>query len=333
MTRDHVSHAHSDHDHTDHHNDDTDHAGHAHGGGHSHSHSNAPASFGRAFAIGITLNTIIVVAELVFGYLAHSLSLISDGVHNFTDIIGLLLAWGGAWLAARQPTARYTYGFRRASILAALGNAALLLVVTGGILIEALHRFQNPEPIATGTVMAVAALGIVVNGATALMFMSGRKDDLNIKGAFLHMMGDAGVSLGVVLGAAVTYLTGWYALDPLISIAIALAVLWSSWGLARDSINLALDAIPREIDHEEVRAFLQGLPGVSDVHDLHIWAMSTTETALTVHLVRPGAGLDDRMLHDACHQLDLRFRIRHATLQIEAGDTEFTCRLAPANVI
>jgi cobalt-zinc-cadmium efflux system protein len=333
MTRDQVSHAHSDHDRTDHHHDDTDHGGHAHGGGHGHRHSHAPARFDRAFAIGITLNTIIVVAELVFGYLAHSLSLISDGVHNFTDVIGLLLAWGGAWLAARQPTARYTYGFRRASILAALGNAALLLVVTGGILIEALHRFQNPEPIATGIVMAVAALGIVVNGATALMFMSGRKDDLNIKGAFLHMMGDAGVSVGVVLAAALTSLTGWYVVDPLISVAIALVVLWSSWGLARDSVNLALDAIPREISHEEVRAFLQALPGVSDVHDLHIWAMSTTETALTAHLVRPGAGLDDRMLHEACHQLDLRFKIRHATLQIEAGDSDLACRLAPANVI
>ncbi|PWT85413.1 MAG: cation transporter [Proteobacteria bacterium] len=331
MPRDHVGHQHSDHVHSKHHDDDPDHAGHGHGGGHNHGH--AAADFGRAFAIGVTLNILIVVAELVFGYLANSLSLISDGIHNFTDVIGLLLAWGGAWLAARQPTARYTYGFRRASILAALGNAALLLVVTGGLLIEALHRFQNPEPIATGTVMAVAALGILVNGATALMFMSGRKDDLNVKGAFLHMIGDAGVSFGVVLAAALTSLTGWYVLDPLISVAIAVVVLWSGWGLARDSINLALDAIPREIDHEEVRVFLQGLPGVSEVHDLHIWAMSTTETALTAHLVRPGAGLDDRMLQEACHQLDLRFKIRHATLQIEAGDTELACRLAPANVI
>jgi cobalt-zinc-cadmium efflux system protein len=333
MARDHVSHEHTDRDHSDHHQDDPNHAGRDHDGGHGHTHSHAPANFDRAFAIGVALNMVIVLAELVFGYLANSLSLISDGIHNFTDVIGLLLAWGGAWLAARQPTARYTYGFRRASILAALSNAALLLVVTGGLLIEALHRFQNPEPIATGTVMAVAALGIVVNGATALMFMSGRKDDLNIKGAFLHMMGDAGVSFGVVLGAAVTLLTGWLVVDPLITVAIALVVLWSSWGLARDSVNLALDAIPREINHEDVQSFLQSLPGVSEVHDLHIWAMSTTETALTAHLVRPGAGLDDRMLQEACHQLDMRFKIRHATLQIEAGDTELACRLAPANVI
>jgi cation diffusion facilitator family transporter len=193
----------------DHHEHDHDH--HA---GHDHGHSHAPTSFGRVFAIGVTLNLVIVAAELVFGYLANSLSLISDAAHNFTDVVGLLLAWGGAWLAARQPTARYTYGFRRASILAALGNAALLLIATGGILIEALHRFQDPQPVATGTVMAVATLGILVNGATAVMFMSGRKDDLNIKGAFLHMVGDAGISVGVVIGAALVSVTGWLWLDP-----------------------------------------------------------------------------------------------------------------------
>jgi cobalt-zinc-cadmium efflux system protein len=269
----------------------------------------------------------------VFGYLANSLALIADSAHNFTDVVGLLLAWGGAWLAARRPTKRYTYGFRRASILAALGNAALLLVATGGILIEAWHRFQDPEPVATGIVMAVAGLGIVVNGATALLFMSGRNDDLNIKGAFLHMVGDAGISLGVVVGAALTAFSGWLWLDPTISVAIAVAVLWSTWGLARDSVNLALDAIPREIDHDAVAGYLQTLPGVREVHDLHIWAMSTTETALTAHLVRPGAGLDDRMLHEACRQLELRFNIKHATLQIEAGDTELVCRLAPAETV
>src|SRR5215467_11321004 len=304
-----------------------------HHAGHGHGHSHGPASYGRAFAIGVTLNLLIVAAELVFGYLANSLSLISDAAHNFTDVIGLLLAWGGAWLAARQPTARYTYGFRRASILAALGNAALLLVATGGILIEAFHRFQNPEPIATGTVMAVAALGILINGATAVMFMSGRKDDLNIKGAFLHMVGDAGVSLGVVLGAALLSATGWLWLDPAISVVIALAILLSSWGLARDSVNLALDAIPREINHEAVQSYLRSLPGVSEVHDLHIWAMSTTETALTAHLVRPGAGLDDRLLYDTARELARRFGIGHATLQIEAGDTELRCHLAPAHVV
>jgi cobalt-zinc-cadmium efflux system protein len=209
----------------------------------------------------------------------------------------------------------------------------LLLIATGGILIEALHRFQDPQPVATGTVMAVATLGILVNGATAVMFMSGRKDDLNIKGAFLHMVGDAGISVGVVIGAALVSVTGWLWLDPAISVAIALAVLWSSWGLARDSVNLALDAIPRGIDHEAVQAYLRDLPGVSEVHDLHIWAMSTTETALTAHLVRPGAGLDDQMLHETCRQLELRFKIKHATLQIEAGNTELVCRLAPAHIV
>src|SRR5262245_60420719 len=301
--------------------------------GHDHGHSHVPANFDRAFAIGVTLNLAIVAAELVFGYLANSLALIADAAHNFTDVVGLLFAWGGAWLAGRRPTKRYTYGFRRATILAALGNAALLLVATGGILIEALHRFENPQPVATGVVIGVASLGIIVNGATALMFMSGRNDDLNIKGAFLHMVGDAGISLGVVVGAALTAVTGWLWLDPAISIAIAVAVLWSTWGLARDSINLALDAIPREINHDAVATDLQKLPGVREVHDLHIWAISTTETALTAHLVRPGAGLDDRMLHEVCRELELRFNIKHATLQIEAGDTELVCRLAPAETL
>src|SRR5262249_22769502 len=220
-----------------------DHHAHDYPAGHDNGHSHAPARFDRAFAIGVTLNMLIIAAELVFGYLANSLSLISDAAHNFTDVIGLLLAWGGAWLAARQPTARRTYGFRRASILAAVGNAALLLVATGGILIEAAHRFQNPEPIATGTVMAVAALGIVVNGATALMFMSGRKDDLNIKGAFLHMVGDTGISLSVVVGAALVAATGWLWLDPAISVVIALAIMWSHWALARGSLTITLSAL------------------------------------------------------------------------------------------
>jgi cobalt-zinc-cadmium efflux system protein len=309
-----------------------DHHEHDHHAGHDHGHSHAPTSFGRAFAIGVTLNLVIVAAELVFGYLANSLSLISDAAHNFTDVVGLLLAWGGAWLAARQPTARYTYGFRRASILAALGNAALLLIATGGILIEALHRFQDPQPVATGTVMAVATLGILVNGATAVMFMSGRKDDLNIKGAFLHMVGDAGISVGVVIGAALVSVTGWLWLDPAISVAIALAVLWSSWGLARDSVNLRLTQSAR--DRSRGGASLLAWPaGCGEVHDLHIWAMSTTETALTAHLVRPGAGLDDQMLHETCRQLELRFKIKHATLQIEAGNTELVCRLAPAHIV
>jgi cobalt-zinc-cadmium efflux system protein len=327
MTHEHHAHDRAEHDHAGH-----DHTGHDHAG-HDHGHGHAPAKFDRAFAIGVTLNLIIVVTQLVFGYLANSLALISDGAHNFTDVIGLLLAWGGVWLAARQPTARYTYGFRRASILAAIGNAALLLVATGGILIEAAHRFETPQPIATGTVMAVAALGILVNGATALMFMSGREDDLNIKGAFLHMVGDAGISIGVVLAAALVALTGWLWLDPAISIAIAIAVLWSTWGLAKDSINLALDAIPRNINRNDVQAYLGSLPGVSEVHDLHIWAMSTTETALTAHLVRPGARLDDRLLYETCRQLEVRFQIKHATLQIEAGDTELECRLAPADSV
>jgi cobalt-zinc-cadmium efflux system protein len=310
-----------------------DHHAHDHGRHGAHDHRPAINDFGRAFEIGVTLNLLIVLAQFVFGYVANSLALITDSVHNLSDVVGLLLAWGAAWLGQHGPTKRHTYGYRRASILAALGNAALLLLATGGIIVEAVRRFHDAVPIASGIVISVAALGILVNGATALMFMRGRRDDLNIKGAFLHMAADAGISLGVVVGAALTIWTGWLWLDPAISLAIAVAVLLSGWGLARDSMNLALDAVPSEINRDEVQAYLGGLPGVTGVHDLHIWAMSTTETALTAHLVRPKAGLDDGLLHQVAHELNYRFGINHATLQVEAGDTENGCQLAPESVV
>src|SRR4029078_1676639 len=285
---------------------------------------------GWAFAIGASLNAGFVIVELIFGYAANSLALISDALHNLSDVVALLLAWGAAWLSGRQPTQRHTYGYRRASILAALFNAGLLLVAGGGIVVEAVNRLSSPAPVAGCTVVVVAALGVAVNGFTALLFMRGRHGDLNIRGAYLHMVADAGVSLGVVVAALIIMLTGWLWLDPAISLAIAAVVFWSGWGLARDSVNLALDGVPRGIDLTEERDYLGGLEGVSEVHDLHVWAMSTNETALTAHLVRPG-GSDDAFLHHVCAQLSHRFKIHHATLQIEiSGDA---CRLAPEEMV
>jgi cobalt-zinc-cadmium efflux system protein len=311
----------------DHHHHDHSHS-HAHDHSHGHAgHSHAPDNFGTAFAIGATLNTAFVIAELIFGYAANSLALISDAVHNLSDVIALLLAWGAAWLAQKQPTQRHTYGYRRASILAALFNAGLLLVAVGGIVVEAVNRLYSPAPVAGWTVVMVAALGVAINGFTALLFMRGRHGDLNIRGAYLHMAADAGVSLGVVVAALIIMLTGWLWLDPAISLVIAAVVFWSGWGLARDSVNLALDGVPRSIELAEVRDYLAGLEGVSEVHDLHVWAMSTNETALTAHLVRPG-GTDDAFLHRVCDELSHRFNIHHPTLQIEVGGE--VCKLAPA---
>ena len=299
---------------------------------HAHDHSHAPRDFGAAFALGASLNLALVGAQLTYGWWANSLALISDGVHNFSDVLGLLLAWGGSWLATRRPTASRTYGYRRASILAALGNAALLLVATGGILLEAAERLLSAPPeIASGTVLWVALAAILINTATALLFLRGREQDLNIRGAFIHMAGDAAVSLGVVVVALLISQTGWRWLDPAASIAIGVVILWSGWGLLREALNLALDAVPEGVDPAAVEAYLTGLPGVSEAHDLHIWGMSTTETALTVHLVRPGSQPDDRFLAGIAHELEHRFRIHHATIQIETGEGE--CRLAPANVV
>jgi cobalt-zinc-cadmium efflux system protein len=308
---------------------------HQHDHGYSHTvgsgHSHGPANFDRAFAIGAVLNIGIVLTQLIFGYLANSLALMADAAHNLSDVAGLLLAWGAAWLSRRSPTAERTYGYRRASILAALGNAALLLVATGGIAVEAIRRFAEPQQLEAATVIWVAALAIILNGTVAVMFMRGRHDDLNIKGAFLHMLGDAAVSFGVVLAAVLILWTGWLWIDPAISLGIAMFVLWASWGLAHSSVNLALDAVPENVDRKEVEAYLNGLPGVTEVHDLHIWAMSTTETALTVHLVRPNAGIDDGFIATACERLDRDFKIHHATLQVE--HSREACRLAPDQVV
>jgi cobalt-zinc-cadmium efflux system protein len=305
------------------------HHDHSHAHGHA-GHSHAPDSFGFAFAIGVVLNAGFVAAEVIFGYAANSLALISDAVHNFSDVIALLLAWAAVWLARKRPTEQHTYGYRRASILAALINAGLLLIAVGGIAVEAINRIREPADVAGWTVVLVATLGIVVNGGTALLFMRGRHGDLNIRGAYLHMAADAGVSLGVVVAAFAIMLTGWQWVDPAISLCIAAVVLASGWGLARDSVNLALDGVPKGIELADVKDYLGQLQGVTEVHDLHIWAMSTNETALTAHLVRPG-GYEDSFLHGVCEELSHRFKIHHATLQIEAGSD--VCKLAPAELV
>ena len=305
-----------------------EHEGH---GGHGHSH--APADFGRVFAIGVFLNLTFVVVEGAAGYLAHSLALVADAGHNLSDVFGLLLAWGASVLARRAPTAKHTYGLRRSSILAALLNAVLLLVAVGGIAWEAIRRFSEPAPVAGKMVIGVALVGIVINTATALLFLSGRKDDLNIRGAFLHMAADAAVSLGVVLAGVAMLATRQTWIDPVVSLVIVAVICIGTWGLLRDSVNLALDAVPEGIKVEEVKNYLTALPGVAEVHDLHIWAMSTTETALTAHLVIPNGGGGDALLARACTELHDRFGIEHATLQIETGDAAHPCRLAPADIV
>ena len=309
---------------------DHDHDDHDH---HGHGHHHAPTSFGRAFAIGIALNTAYVIAEAVWGVTAHSLSLLSDAGHNFGDVLSLAVAWLATWLGRRAPSGRYTYGWRGSSILAALSNAALLLVVTGGIAWAAILRLMHPEPSGGATIMMVAAGGIVVNAVTAWMFASGAKADVNIRAAFSHMAADALVALGVVATGGLIVLTGWAWLDPAVSLIIGAVIVFGTWSLMRESLNLALHAVPAGIDRDDVKSFLSGLPGVTEVHDLHIWGMSTTETALTAHLVRPDGVTDDHFLHGACSELSARFKVHHATLQIERDGEAHPCALAAEDVV
>ena len=297
-----------------------------HGPGHHHHH--VPSSFDRAFAIGVALNVAFVVAEVVYGLRAHSLALTADAGHNLGDVLGLLLAWAGSVLARRGPTPRRTYGLRRFSILAAMANAGFLLIAVGAITVEALSRLRHPEPVASGTVIVVAAVGILINVGTALGFMRGREHDINLRGAFLHMMGDAAASAGVVVAGLVIGVTGWLWLDPAVSLVLVALIMWASWGLAKDSFNLAMDAVPPSIDPALVQQLLASLDGVVEVHDLHIWGMSTTDVALTAHLIRPCGGGEDAVLAAACAQLRTRFGIAHATLQLERGLAIHPCELA-----
>jgi cobalt-zinc-cadmium efflux system protein len=311
------------------------HDGHDHHGGHDHGsgrHNHAPASFGRAFTIGIALNAGFVVLEVVFGLVAHSVALLADAGHNLSDVLGLLVASVASILVKRAPTPRFTYGLGGSSILAALFNAVFLLVVIGGLSWEAIGRLFHPEPVAGGTVMIVAVAGVVINGICAWLFASGREGDINIRGAFMHMTADALVSLGVVAAGLMILLTGWLWLDPVMSLIINAIIVWGTWSLLRESTAMSLNAVPPGIDAAKVNAFLASQPGVHAIHDLHIWGMSTTETALTAHLVMPKGHPGDAFLIELCATLKTRHRIGHATFQVETNP-DSTCALAPPHVI
>ncbi len=290
-------------------------AGHDHTG-HGHRHGHAPREFGRAFLIGIVLNTGFVVVEAVFGFLSGSMALVADAGHNLSDVLSLALVWGAAAAAKRPASARYTYGYKSSTMLAALANAGLLLVAVGAILFETLGRLAEPPAVQGATMVGVAAVGIVINTATALLFFRGRKDDLNIRGAYLHMAADALVSLGVVVAGLLILWTGARWIDPVASLVIVAVIAWGTWGLLKDSVKMSLLAVPDSVDCHAVRAYLAGLPGVTAVHDLHIWPMSTTETALTAHLVMPGGHPGDAFLAQIAQELAHDHRIGHATVQI-----------------
>lgn len=291
-----------------------------------HEHTHNHGHYNRLFAIGVLLNVLFVVVETVAGFAANSLALLADAGHNAVDVLSLLLAWGAHALAGSKPTQRHTYGLRRGTILASLISAVALYAALGAMAWEAIGRFQSAAPVAGQTMIIVAAVGMLINGLTAMLFAKDRHRDLNIRGAFLHMAADALVSLGVVITGVVLIYSGWHWLDPAVSLAIILVVLASGWGLLRESLNLAVDAVPEHIDARRVREYLESQSGVASMHDLHIWGMSTTETALTAHLVMPDrTGPDDRFLEQLASELRQRFAIHHATLQIESGDGDGAC--------
>ena len=302
--------------------------------GHDHHdhHDHAPKDFGLAFAVATLLNFALVATQVIYGLSAHSIALLADAGHNFGDALGLLLAWGAHVLARRRPSERFTYGLRSASILSALINAVMLLVATGAIAWEAFRRLSDPGEVAGLTVMVVAGIAVIANAVSAWFLMAGRERDLNVRSAFLHLVADAAVSVGVVLAGAVILWLGWVWIDPLVSLLIAGVIVWTTWGLLRESLQMSMNAVPAAIEPSDVCGYLETLPGVASIHDLHIWAMSTTEIALTCHLVmpqgHPGDGFIARVSHDLAH----RFRIAHPTFQIELGDGE-PCPLAPAHVV
>lgn len=302
------------------------HSHHGHDHGHDHGHHHAPADFNRAFVLGILLNTGFVAIEAWYGWQINSLALLADAGHNLSDVAGLLLAWLAALAGRRQPDSRHTYGWRRASILAAFTNAVLLLVAMGSLAWEALGRLSAPEPTQGWTIITVAAIGIVVNTATALLFLRGREHDLNVRGAFLHMAADALVSLGVVIGGALYLWQGWAWLDPVISLGIAAVIVAGSWGLLRQSLHLLFDGVPEGIDLTALHGWLAARPGVARVDDLHVWAMSTTQVALTAHLVMPEGAPGDDFLRETADELHERFDIDHTTLQITRAPLMPACR-------
>ncbi len=350
-------HEHEDHDHESHgpeaHGEAHDHEAHdreAHGHdqsrrprrehghdhhdhGHHHGHAHGPISNGRAFALGIGLNLAFVVIEVVYGVVAHSVALLADAGHNFGDVLGLGLSWGATALASLKPSKRRTFGFRRSTIVASVANALILLFVTGGLTWESIRRLVAPQPTQGRTMIFVAILGCVVNASSALLFMSQGKRDLNLRSAFLHLASDAVLALGVAIAGGIILMTGWLWLDPAVSIVLAITILTGTWSLMKQSLDLMLDAVPEGIDPEQVKAFLSGLPGVVEVHDLHIWALSTTETALTAHVVMPGSSQRPAFLAEVCSALRAKFAIEHSTLQIDPEDAPAPCALAPDEVV
>ena len=300
---------------------------------HARGHSHAPPATSKAFAIGMGINLLFVLVEVVYGLRAHSLALLSDAGHNLGDVLGLGLSWGALVLGQRPPSARHTYGLRRASILASLSNAILLLVAVGGISWGAFQRLLHPQPVAGHTVMAVAALGIVVNGLTALLFMAGKDRDINVRSAFQHMLSDAVVSLGVVVAGVAIQFTGKSWLDPVVSLGVGAVIVFGTWSLLRESLRLAMDAVPEGTDLPAIQRYLEQQSGVIAVHDLHVWAMSTTETALTVHLVVPERVITDDAMAQLCRELHTRFGVEHTTIQVERGDGTAECGQAPAHVV
>lgn len=303
----------------------TDQHDHGHpSGGHGHHHG-PPADPGRAFGLGIALNVAFVIAEAIAGVIADSTALLADAAHNLGDVLGLAMAWGAVALSRRRRTARRTYGFRRTTIVAGLANAVLILLAVGGVSWEAIQRIGRPSPVDGGLVALVAVAGVVVNTAAALLFARGRERDVNRRGAFLHLMADAAVSAGVVVAGLIVWRTGWNWLDPVASIAISLVILGSTIGLLREALDLLLDAVPAHIDPQAVETYLAGLPGVQQVHDLHIWPMSTTDVALTAHLVVQWDGRSPMLVRDAAHEIEHRFGIAHATIQLEPADADVAC--------
>jgi cobalt-zinc-cadmium efflux system protein len=300
------------------------HHGHDHGPGHHHHH--APKDFNRAFLIGVTLNVVYVIVEAGYGFATGSLALLGDAGHNLSDVLGLIMAWIASRLLLRPPTDRRTFGLRRSTILAALGNAVILLIAIGAIAWEAIQRLLNPQPVPGTVIMIVAGIGIVINGATAALFHSGRKEDLNIRGAFLHMLYDAVISAGVVLTGLLILFTGWYWVDPLVSVVIVVLIAIGTWDLFKQSLNLALDAVPAGVDPDAVLKYLEELPGVLAVEDLHIWGLSTTDTALTVHLVAPEVDSDE-LITSIHNDMQYKFAIGHCTIEVARSHIKRPCSL------
>ncbi|KXV05571.1 cation transporter [Caballeronia megalochromosomata] len=303
--------------------------GHDHAHGHGHHHHQAPQEGqGRTFAIAVGLNVVIVIVQAVYGFLAHSTALLADAGHNLSDVLGLLLAWGAVWLGKRQPNARYTFGLGSSSILASLANAALLLFACGAIVLESIQRLLNPAPVAGLDVFIVATLGMIVNGFSAWLFMRGSKEDLNVRGAFLHMAADAAISAAVAVSGLIILFTGASWLDPLMSLIVVSVIVYGTWGLGRDAMRLAMAAVPPSVDLRRIEQYLTQLPGVRDVHDLHVWALSTTENALTVHLVMPQGHPGDAFVQGVVTTLRSDYSMHHATVQVEFGEACHACVLS-----